>query len=528
MKNNQPRLMDLFHLLILCLLLASLVGVPEPASALSYKFASPTGTQDDDCTYTDPCDLQTAVNTSSPGGLVYVAAGTYHPFSLPSDQVLLINQSVHIYGGWDGVSGGDPGIPDHETYITTLDGENARQVVTIMLDPTETATLTGLTIRNGNATGKTAICSAPSPAGCGGGILVTGGTTTIEHCIIEDNIAATTASESARTGFGGGIYIQNPESATIRYNTIRSNDASTAISGPAGNNGEGGGIFVSGAVDATDLTITQNDISENSAASSDFGGWGVGLTILDSHGVVSGNTFRANNLNLSSFGSGLYTWHSDLSIDDNLFINNLGGQALYLADFNGSLTSNTIINPEIGYGIFFGINGGGRSSLLVNNIIAHHDTANIAIAGGDGVISTVNGYHNTLDDAPYGLYLLNYASVIFANSILSNHTTGIYENPTGSDIFVNLSYTLFFGNISDGTWDLLVHPIPSGDPFFMNANANDYRIQANSAARDKAETTGYTYDFEGDPRPMGSGGTPYDVGADEFWWKITLPITVRP
>jgi hypothetical protein len=75
--------------------------------------------------------------------------------------------------------------------------------------------------------------------------------------------------------------------------------------------------------------------------------------------------------------------------------------------------------------------------------------------------------------------------------------------------------------------DLVAFPL-TGDPFFVNAPAGDYRIQADSAARDRVNSLGYAYDFEGDLRPMGAGGTPYDVGADEFWWKVFLPLTIKP
>ncbi len=240
----------------------------------------------------------------------------------------MINKSVRVYGGWDGVTGGDPGIPDPETYVSILDGQNARQGVTIMLGLDEIVTFSGFTVRNGNATGKVAICSAPNAAGCGGGIMVVGGTATIEHCILEDNVASTTTDAMYKTGYGGGIYIQNPVDVTIRDNLIHSNDASTAASGPVGNNGEGGGIYVRGADADEDLTITENEISENNAAAVSYVGWGVGLSIFNSHGTISQNDIHDNNPNHSAFGSGIYSGYSDLSIRDNRFINNQGGSSL--------------------------------------------------------------------------------------------------------------------------------------------------------------------------------------------------------
>jgi hypothetical protein len=53
--------------------------------------------------------------------------------------------------------------------------------------------------------------------------------------------------------------------------------------------------------------------------------------------------------------------------------------------------------------------------------------------------------------------------------------------------------------------------VSNADPQFVNAAAHDYHLAAGSPAIDKA-TTGPALDFEGDPRPNGSG---YDLGADE-------------
>lgn len=56
-----------------------------------------------------------------------------------------------------------------------------------------------------------------------------------------------------------------------------------------------------------------------------------------------------------------------------------------------------------------------------------------------------------------------------------------------------------------------VSGVSNADPQFVNASAHDYHLAAGSPAIDKA-TTGPAVDFEGDPRPNGSG---YDLGADE-------------
>ncbi|MGB8252804.1 MAG: hypothetical protein WCF08_06285 [Anaerolineaceae bacterium] len=522
------------RLLVIGIILITLAGNPEPVSAVSYNFASPTGTPVNACTYTDPCNLQKAVDISSLGGIVFAAAGTYHPYTTPSDQVLLITNSVHIYGGWDGISGPDP-VPDPTANISIIDGQNSRQGVTIMLAADEVVTLSGFTIRNGNATGLIAICSASGPAGCGGGIMASGGKTTIEDCIIEDNVASTTTDATYRTGYGGGIYIQNPGNlgVTIQNNIIRYNDASTASCGTLAIAGKGGGIYIEGESASGDITITENEIYRNEAAiGPDCIGRGVGLTVVDGSGVISRNYIHDNNQNHSSSGSGLFSNSSfsdsfELSINENRFINNQGADVVYLQFFNGSLASNTIINPESLYGVSLNSNYSGEMSVLVNNVIAQNTNTNILMNGGATTSVTANLYYNTLDDAPYGISLMSNTYLSLTNSIVSHHSTaGIKKDPGGTNMAVYIADTLFHGNTSDGDWNSNLRPI-SGDPLYADTLSGDYHIQAISAARDTATNAGYAYDFENDPRPMGSGATPYDVGADEFWWKIMLPMIIK-
>jgi len=277
------------------------------------------------------------------------------------------------------------------------------------------------------------------------------------------------------------------------------------------------------------MTITENEIHNNIAAvGSNCIGNGAGLNFFASSGIISENYVHDNNQNHSSTGSGLYESWSDLSISGNRFINNLGADVIYLQNFNGSLISNVIINPEAFEGIVLNQNTSGRFTVLVNNIIAQNTYANILMNGGATTSVTANLYYNTLDDAPYGISLMSNTYLSLTNSIVSHHsTTGIKKDPGGTNMAVYIADTLFHGNTSDGDWDANLRPL-SGDPLYVDGASGDYHIQANSAARDTATSAGYAYDFENDARPMGSGVTPYDVGADEFWWKLFMPLLIKP
>jgi hypothetical protein len=205
----------------------------------------------------------------------------------------------------------------------------------------------------------------------------------------------------------------------------------------------------------------------------------------------------------------------------------MGTDIIYLNDYNGKMLKNVIINPESFYGVRLSVNSDERYSTLANNIIAKHFTGNILISGSSADPANVKLYHNTLDGSENGIYMIENATVTVSNSIISNNAWALYKNPTGTNMVASNAQTLFHDNDNMGPWDLILYDL-SGDPLYEDAAGGDYHIQAESAARDRAPSAGYVNDIDNDRRPCGSGPTPYDVGADEFWWKSYLPILQKP
>lgn len=316
---------------VILISLIILIAYPSfQVQALATVFISPTGSGVADCSQEAPCTLSTGLATVDTAGMLYAAAGVYT--AVTGDQVVLLDKTIQFLGGWDGAPSG-PIIRNTALYESVLDGENERRVLTISLDTPGSMTVDGWTIRNGNATGLVDGCSAENAAGCGGGLQVITGLVTIEHCIIEENIAATTSVTGAITGYGGGIYLQNPSNMTIRYNLIRNNSASVAASGPTGSRGVGGGIYASGAYSEANLTISDNEFYGNETAPAGQTGYGAGMAFYNSHGLVTRNYVHNNDPSSSARGSGLALEQSDLTITRNYFMNNQGMDALFLNDF---------------------------------------------------------------------------------------------------------------------------------------------------------------------------------------------------
>ena len=104
-------------------------------------FAAPSGSGTD-CNQAQPCDLQTALSQSSDSDTIYVAVGTY---TGTGAAVISVTKSITLYGGWDGSPSGMV-VRDPDTYITVLDGGNARRVAYIT--GTVSPILEGLTLQN--------------------------------------------------------------------------------------------------------------------------------------------------------------------------------------------------------------------------------------------------------------------------------------------------------------------------------------------------------------------------------------------
>ena len=176
----------------------------------------------------------------------------------------------------------------------TVSGDDTSGVFTV--DTGVTATLTGLTIADGNATN-----------GSGGGIY-NAGTLTITNCNVRGNLVKGTLPNYPE---GGGIY--NADTLTVTASTFSGN---SALAGP--------GSFGGGIANNARMTVIDSTFSVNSAGMGAGGGIYNGGTLTLSASTLAGNsalyaggienygTLTLSNSTLSgnaaaSFGGGLWS-----------------------------------------------------------------------------------------------------------------------------------------------------------------------------------------------------------------------------
>jgi len=102
--------------------------------------------------------------------------------------------------------------------------------------------------------------------------------------------------------------------------------------------------------------------------------------------------------------------------------------------------------------------------------------------------------------------------VMLTNTILANHTVGIY---VANGNTATLESTLWNGNTTDWSGEGTINRNDdyAGSPAFVDPDVGDYHIGPGSAAIDRGVDAGIIVDIDGESRPVDTG---YDIGADEF------------
>jgi hypothetical protein len=474
-----------------CLCAASMLwwigACPQAASAAPQTYFASQGGSGTTCSQGQPCTLQAAMGKAVDGDTVYVAGGTY---AGTGETVIAIANSVSLYGGWNGAASGSI-VRDPVAYVTTLDGQDQRRVVS--MTGHITPRLDGFTITRGNATNST------DNRGMGGGIYGSEAAPTITNNRIENN----QANSGVSWGLGGGIYLTNSfAAALISGNVVSDNTANSNVTW----GGQGGGLVIGFAT--SQVTITDNIFQDNVAGQTPNSSGGA-IYIQNSSAEIRNNLLQENQagINNAGFGGGLYHQAGTVVLDGNTVIGN-GAEfgALTFEQDQITLTNNVIALNTGG-----GVLARGQVVTPLVGTLAHNT---IVQNGSQGVF--------------VGWYASGYATLTLTNNIITGHTSGIeaYADTNNSNV-VNASYTLFYANTADtsGSTITSTHALTGLDPHLVSSGGRYDRLGCNSPAIDAGTpSAGLTTDIDGDSR---NDGAP-DIGADEFAGQcVYLPLVLK-
>jgi YD repeat-containing protein len=192
-------------------------------------------------------------------------------------------------------------------------------------------------------------------------------------------------------------------------------------------------------------------------------------------------------------GGGIYVLDATVAIRDDHVSGNVAadGGGLYLEQSDATLI-NTILADNQASSSGSGVYVHSSSADMLHATIAHN-------TGGDGS----------------GIHVVGGSTVALTNTILVSHTVGISVT-AGST--ATLESTLWQGNGTDWSGNVAHTHDYTGDPAFVDADAGDYHVGANSAAFDRGVDTEVEEDIDGDVRPQEMAP---DLGADE--WFVVAP-----
>ena len=213
--------------------------------------------------------------------------------------------------------------------------------------------------------------------------------------------------------------------------------------------------------------------------------------------IISGNIATGN-------GGGICIRVGSTQLSGNIIAANTtsgNGGGVYLKDYNHVAMSNTVVvdNQASGRGSGIFID---RSSVcsLHSTIARNIGNEGVYITCAMPPCSEVTLTNTILVSHPVGIEITD-SNTATVNSILWYNTPIPISQSIMATVYVENQYT--------------------GNPLFAT---DGYHLMAGSAALDKGRDVGIDKDIDGEPRPAGAG---YDLGADELWYTLYLPIIVR-
>jgi len=189
---------------------------------------------------------------------------------------------------------------------------------------------------------------------------------------------------------------------------------------------------------------------------------------------------------------------------------------------NIEVFDNTVHDCGTGFAVASEAGGELENIEFYNNLAYDNDGWGIFVNAwhDDSVLKHGKVINNTFYNNGGGIYI---GDEIFENLIVRNNISSQNEQAQLQDTSeekhrnqqtqIHVDYNLIDG-FRDWWCEIYGAKPVVGDPCFVNPSLGDFHLKPNSPAIDKGlPIDAPSYDFEGDPRPAGSG---YDIGIDEY------------
>jgi len=311
-----------------------------------------------------------------------------------------------------------------------------------------------------------------------GGYQAISGTGTVDWGVRDFALYPTTLDAQ-----GGGRVINASQPLTVTNLNIQNGVASDS---------DGGGIYAD-----SDLWLIGSQI-RNSAVTGSFSDRSGGGAYVNGSATISATNFISNTADGN--GGGVYVVYTT-TINRSGFLSNTAGSnggGVFLFGYTNSFGNDL---PPLG---------------LTNLLFARNRATGQGAAiymRGNNVQSAVTVQHTTISNPALATGTAIYVkegTVAITNTIIANHAVAI-ERFGGS---VREDYNLF-DNVTtplSGTVVAGAHSL-TGTAAFINPAQDNYRLNANSAAIDRAVDIGVTSDYFGLARPQQDG---FDIGYAEY------------